>query len=90
MIYKYLDKSPKFANAFNGWVANFASVIGDVYLGHQASVWFDAVVLGDIEHIHISKYSNVQEKTVIHADKGTGIRTGNHVTIGHLAMLHGC
>ncbi|MFK3989769.1 MULTISPECIES: gamma carbonic anhydrase family protein [unclassified Psychrobacter] len=90
MIYKYLDKSPKFANPFNGWVANSASVIGDVYLGHQASVWFGAVVRGDIEHIHIGNYSNVQENSVIHTDKGIGVKIGNHVTIGHLAMLHGC
>ena len=44
MIYQYLDKVPEFAVPFNGWVADSARVIGDVYLGHQASVWFGAVM----------------------------------------------
>ncbi|WP_367104023.1 gamma carbonic anhydrase family protein [uncultured Psychrobacter sp.] len=90
MIYKYLDKTPQFASPFNGWVADTARVIGDVYLGHQASVWFGAVIRGDNERIHIGDYSNVQENSVIHTDEGIEVKIGNYVTIGHLAMLHGC
>lgn len=90
MIYQYLDKVPKFASPFNGWVADSARVIGDVYLGHQASVWFGAVIRGDNERIHIGDYSNVQENSVIHTDAGIEVTIGNYVTIGHLAMLHGC
>ena len=90
MIYQYLDKVPQFAVPFNGWVADSACVIGDVYLGHQASIWFGAVLRGDNERIHIGDYSNVQENSVIHTDAGIEVRIGNHVTIGHLAMLHGC
>ena len=90
MIYKYLNKTPKFASPFNGWVADSAQVIGDVYLGHQASVWFGAVIRGDNECIHIGNYSNVQENSVIHTDEGIAVTIGNYVTIGHLAMLHGC
>ena len=90
MIYQYLDKAPEFASPFNGWVADTARVIGDVYLGHQASVWFGAVIRGDNEHIHIGDYSNVQENSVIHTDAGIEVKIGNYVTIGHLAMLHGC
>ncbi|MBP2280488.1 carbonic anhydrase/acetyltransferase-like protein (isoleucine patch superfamily) [Psychrobacter sp. PL19] len=90
MIYQYLDKTPEFAVPFNGWVADSARVIGDVYLGHQASVWFGAVIRGDNERIHIGDYSNVQENSVIHTDQGIEVKIGNHVTIGHLAMLHGC
>ena len=90
MIYQYLDKVPTFAVPFNGWVADSARVIGDVYLGHQASVWFGAVIRGDNERIHIGDYSNVQENSVIHTDEGIEVKIGNHVTIGHLAMLHGC
>ena len=84
MIYQYLDKTPEFAAPFNGWVADSAQVMGDVYLGHQANIWFGAVIRGDNDRIHIGDYSNVQENSVIHTD------AGNYVTIGHLAMLHGC
>lgn len=90
MIYQYLDKVPKFASPFNGWVADSARVIGDVYLGHQASVWFGAVIRGDNERIHIGDYTNVQENSVIHTDAGIEVKIGDYVTIGHLAMLHGC
>ena len=90
MIFKYLDKTPSFAAPFNGWVADTACVIGDVYLGHQASVWFGAVIRGDNARIHVGDYSNVQENSVIHTDEGIEVNIGNHVTIGHLAMLHGC
>ncbi len=90
MIYQYLDKTPEFAVPFNGWIADTASVIGDVYLGHQASVWFGAVIRGDNERIHIGDYTNVQENSVIHTDKGIEVKIGDYVTIGHLAMLHGC
>lgn len=90
MIYQYLDKKPEFASPFNGWVADNAQVIGDVYLGHQASVWFGAVIRGDMERIHIGDYSNVQENSVIHTDAGIEVKIGEYVTIGHLAMLHGC
>ena len=90
MIYQYLNKVPEFAVPFNGWVADSARVIGDVYLGHQANVWFGAVIRGDNERIHIGDYSNVQENSVIHTDAGIEVKIGNYVTIGHLAMLHGC
>ena len=65
-------------------------MIGDVYLGHQASVWFGAVIRGDNERIYIGDYSNVQENSVIHTDAGIEVKIGNYVTIGLLAMLHGC
>lgn len=90
MIYQYLDKTPEFAVPFNGWVADSAQVIGDVYLGHQANVWFGAVIRGDNDRIHIGDYSNVQENSVIHTDAGIKVTIGDYVTIGHLAMLHGC
>lgn len=90
MIYQYLDKTPEFSVPFNGWVADSAQVMGDVYLGHQASIWFGAVLRGDNERIHIGDYSNVQENSVIHTDAGIEVKVGNYVTIGHLAMLHGC
>lgn len=90
MIYKFLDKTPQFAEPFNGWVADSACVIGDVSLGHKANVWFGAVIRGDNERINIGDYSNVQENVVIHTDAGIEVNIGDYVTIGHLAMLHGC
>lgn len=90
MIYKYQDKTPEFATPFNGWVADSARVIGEVYLGHQVSVWFGAVVRGDNELIHIGDYTNIQENAVLHTDAGIDLNIGEYVTIGHLAMLHGC
>ena len=90
MIFKYLDKTPEFAVPFNGWIADSAQVIGDVYLGHQANVWFGAVIRGDNDRIHIGDYSNVQENSVIHTDAGIKVTIGDYVTIGNLAMLHGC
>lgn len=90
MIYKYLDKSPKFATPFNGWVADSAVIIGDVYLGQNASVWFGAVIRGDNAHISLGDNTNLQENCVIHTDEGIDVTIGNDVTIGHLAMLHGC
>lgn len=90
MIYQYLQKIPEFASPFQGWVADSAQVIGNVYLGHRASVWFGAVIRGDNERIHVGDYSNVQENSVIHTDDGIEVKIGNYVTIGHLAMLHGC
>ena len=90
MIYKYLDKAPQFAVPFEGWVADSARVIGDVYLGHKANVWFGAVIRGDNERINIGNCTNVQENAVIHTDAGIEVNIGDNVTIGHLAMLHGC
>ncbi|HAO59177.1 MAG TPA: gamma carbonic anhydrase family protein, partial [Psychrobacter sp.] len=53
MIFKYLEKTPQFATPFQGWIADSARVIGDVYLGHQANVWFGAVIRCDNERINI-------------------------------------
>ncbi len=92
MIYQYKNNRPQFATPFNGWVADSAEVIGDVYLGQQASVWFGVVIRGDHQNapIHIGDYSNVQENSVIHTDENLPVHIGNYVTIGHMAMLHGC
>lgn len=90
MIYAWQDKTPQFAQPFAGFVADNATVIGNVYLGHQTSIWFGAVLRGDNGLIHVGDYSNIQENAVIHTDAGINVNIGNHVTVGHLAMLHGC
>ena len=74
----------------SSWVAPDAAVIGKVRLDEGASVWFGAILRGDNELIHVGEGSNVQDGTVLHADKGFPLHIGRHVTVGHKAMLHGC
>jgi carbonic anhydrase/acetyltransferase-like protein (isoleucine patch superfamily) len=72
------------------WVAPNATLVGNVKLESGASVWFNAVLRGDNELIHIGEQSNVQDGTVMHTDMGFPLSVGKGVTIGHNAMLHGC
>ena len=72
------------------WIAPGASVIGSVTLENNASVWFNAVVRGDNEQITIGENSQVQDGAVLHADPGFPCALGKNVSIGHLAMVHGC
>jgi carbonic anhydrase/acetyltransferase-like protein (isoleucine patch superfamily) len=73
------------------YIAPTATVIGDVVIGQQSSVWFGCVLRGDVNVIRIGERSNVQDGTVIHVAKDTvGTYVGSDVTIGHLALLHAC
>ena len=74
----------------NVWVAPNASVIGDIRLANEASVWFGAVLRGDNEPIVVGAQSNIQDNAVLHTDAGIPLVIGARVTVGHLAMLHGC
>jgi len=88
MIYQLGKKSV--TKNKNCWVAPNASVIGDVTLSKDVSIWFNAVLRGDIENIFIGEGSNVQDNCVLHTDKGYPLKIGSYVTVGHLVMLHGC
>lgn len=72
------------------FIAPSAAVIGSVTLKANASVWFSAVIRGDVEYIEIGEGANVQDGAVIHADPGMPCIVGARVTIGHNAMVHGC
>ena len=72
------------------WVAPSATLIGRVILKPGASVWFGAVLRGDNEWIEIGENSNVQDGAVLHTDPGSPLVLGRNVTVGHMAMLHGC
>ena len=72
------------------WIAPNATVIGNVQLLKDASVWFNAVLRGDVELITVGQGSNVQDGAIIHTDPGFPCTIGKNVTVGHLAMLHGC
>jgi carbonic anhydrase/acetyltransferase-like protein (isoleucine patch superfamily) len=74
----------------DAWVAPNATVIGDVILGDEASIWWNAVVRGDNDTITIGAGSNIQDGSVLHADEGVPLTLGERVTVGHLVMLHGC
>lgn len=74
----------------SAWVAESAEVMGDVRLGADASVWFGCVVRGDTDRITIGEGSNIQDLSVLHADRGVPLTVGRHVTVGHKVMLHGC
>jgi carbonic anhydrase/acetyltransferase-like protein (isoleucine patch superfamily) len=87
-LYAIDDKEPSLAPS--AWVADDATVVGDVGLADQASLWFGVVARGDNEPIRIGARSNVQENAVLHVDPGFPLEIGADVTVGHLAMLHGC
>ena len=87
-IYRIGGYEPKIPRS--AFVANEATVIGQVKLGERASVWFGAVVRGDNEPIEVGDASNVQEGAVLHSDPGFPLTIAANVTVGHQAMLHGC
>ena len=74
----------------SAFVADGAFVIGDVELGDDASVWFNAVLRADINSITIGKRTNVQDGCVFHVTNQHPVRVGDEVTIGHRAIVHGC
>ena len=88
MIYQ-IDKSKPVFNETN-FIAPNATVIGNVILEEDASVWFNVVIRGDNDPILIGKKSNVQDGSVLHTDLGFPLDIGKDVTIGHKVMLHGC
>lgn len=72
------------------WVAPNAIVLGNVHIGEDASVWFNAVIRGDNETVEIGTGSNIQDGCVLHTDPGFPMVIGPDCTIGHMVMLHGC
>ena len=71
------------------WLAPNATLIGDVRVGPGASVWFGAVLRGDMDRIELGAGSNLQDNVVVHTDKGIPTVIGANVGVGHLALLHG-
>jgi len=87
-MYRLGDKQPQLSSNF--YVAPGAAVVGDVRIGLDVSIWFNAVVRGDNDVIKIGDGSNVQDCAVLHVDPGHPMHIGKRVTVGHKAMLHGC
>jgi carbonic anhydrase/acetyltransferase-like protein (isoleucine patch superfamily) len=83
------DKHPQFGR--NCFIAPNATIVGDVVMGDDCSIWFNAVVRGDVNFIRIGNKVNVQDGACIHCTfKRSGTTIGNNVSIGHNAIVHGC
>jgi carbonic anhydrase/acetyltransferase-like protein (isoleucine patch superfamily) len=89
MIRAYRGIVPKIAAS--AYIDPSAQVIGDVVVGERSSIWPNVTARGDVHSIRIGDDSNIQDNSVLHCDEGLfPLEIGNCVTVGHLAMLHGC
>ncbi|MEO6000066.1 MAG: gamma carbonic anhydrase family protein [Chitinophagaceae bacterium] len=89
LILPVKDVFPEFGE--NCFLAPNATIVGDVVMGDQCSIWFNAVVRGDVNSIRIGNKVNVQDGVVIHATyQRTKVTIGDNVSIGHNAVIHGC
>jgi len=85
---KHLGRQPDLARA--AFVAPNATVVGDVTLGADSSVWYGCVLRGDINAIRIGEGTNVQDGTIVHLADDFGVEVGAFTTIGHAAIVHAC
>src|SRR5262245_42121552 len=89
MIRPYQGKTPKLGDGV--FIADTAMVIGDVEIGARSTVWFGAVIRGDVYYIRIGEETSIQDNSVIHVTHGQHATVvGNRVTVGHSVTLHGC
>ena len=89
LIIPVRDIHPKYGDAC--WFAENATITGEVTMGNECSVWFNAVIRGDVHYIKMGNRVNVQDGAVIHATyKKSPTNIGNNVSIGHNALVHGC
>ena len=89
MLYRLNERIPELRGEHH-FIADSAAVIGSVILEDNVSVWFNAVLRGDNEPIHIGTNSNIQDGAVLHTDMGIPLTVAANVSVGHHAMLHGC
>lgn len=83
-----IEQKPKIDESV--FVAPGATVIGDVHIGEDSSVWYGAVARGDSNTMRIGKRTNIQDLCVLHANEQNPLSIGDDVTVGHRALLHGC
>lgn len=75
----------------DAWLAESATILGNVKIGSKSSIWYNVVLRGDVHHIEIGEETNIQDGTIVHGTyQKFGTTIGRRVTVGHLAMLHGC
>ena len=87
-IYSLGERHPRLADPV--WIAANATVIGDVRLARNVSIWWNATLRGDNDPISIGENTNIQDGSVLHTDEGVPLTIGADVTVGHMVMLHGC
>lgn len=89
MIHPYLNKTPIIHPTV--FLAEGSQIIGDVEIGEQSSIWFNAVIRGDVNYIRIGKRTNIQDACVLHVSRKTyPLIVGDDVTVGHSVTLHAC
>ena len=88
MIKSFKEATPKISS--NVYIAEDATIIGNVNIKEDSSIWFGAVLRGDSGNIIVGKRTNVQDNSVVHVDKGFDVVIGDDVTIGHSSIIHGC
>jgi len=76
--------------AESAWIAPTATVMGNVTLGEESSIWYGAILRGDNDAIRIGDQTNLQDGTIVHVDDGVPCTVGNRVGVGHRVILHGC
>ena len=86
--FSFEESTPMLAET--AFVAPSASLIGQVKIGNLSSVWFNSVLRGDVEQIHIGEETNFQDLSIGHADPGFPLIIGDRVTVGHRCITHGC
>ena len=84
----YLRRKPAIAQ--NVYIAQGAVVVGDVTLGDSSSVWYHAVLRGDINRIVVGHHTNIQDNAVLHLAEDYPCLVGDYVTVGHSAIVHAC
>ena len=88
-LLKFQNLSPKIKPS--AFIAETATLIGDVVVGEESSIWYGCTIRGDVNDIKIGKRSNIQDGSVIHVSSTTqGTYIGDEVTVGHMALLHAC
>jgi carbonic anhydrase/acetyltransferase-like protein (isoleucine patch superfamily) len=87
-VHNFFEKKPKIDPSV--FIAPSATVIGDVVIGTNSSVWPNAVIRGDSNRVRIGAFTNIQDNVVIDAKQSGSVVLGNNVSIGHGAILHGC
>lgn len=87
-LYSYKNLKPEIDTSV--FVAPTAQIIGDVQIQKHSSVWFNAVLRGDMDKIRVGANTNIQDLCVCHADENIPLTIGNAVTIGHRCVIHGC
>lgn len=88
MIYPYKGKHPQISET--AFIADFATITGDVVIGDESSVWFNSVIRGDVAPTIIGKKVNIQDNSILHQSPNNPLILEDEVTIGHQVILHSC